>query len=110
RIQRWARPPYAAPERPPRGYGETVTVSVRANVAPTSSGPTVGLAAQFVLLAGLASGVGLGPAGWLIGMTFGLVTCGVLARALYRAGMRTLGAANAVTLARATLVGGVAAL
>jgi phosphatidylglycerophosphate synthase len=68
------------------------------------------MAAQFALLAVLAAGVGLGPAGWLTGTAYAVVTCAALTRALHRSGTRSLGPANAVTLARATLVGGVTAL
>jgi phosphatidylglycerophosphate synthase len=68
------------------------------------------MAVQFVLLAGLAAGVGLGPAGWLTGTAYGVVTWFVLSRAMRRSGRQLLGPANQVTLARATLVGGVAAL
>jgi phosphatidylglycerophosphate synthase len=68
------------------------------------------MAVQFVLLAGLAAGVGLGPAGWLAGTAYAVVTWLVLGRALRRSGRHLLGPANQVTLARATLVGGVAAL
>lgn len=68
------------------------------------------MAVQFVLLAGLAAGVGLGPAGWLTGTAYAVVTWLVLSRAMRRSGKHLLGPANQVTLARATLVGGVAAL
>jgi phosphatidylglycerophosphate synthase len=87
-----------------------VTVSVRAGTALPGYGPTAGMAVQFALLAGLAAGVGLGSAGWLTAMAYALVTWAVLTRALYRSGMRSLGPANRVTLARATLVGCVTAI
>jgi len=70
----------------------------------------VGLAAQLALLAVLGWTVGLAAPGWVIGAAVGLTTNVALARALHRAGSRTLGPANLVTLGRATLVGGVAAL
>jgi phosphatidylglycerophosphate synthase len=54
--------------------------------------------------------VGLGAAGWLTGVGYGLVICTALTQGLSRAGAATLGPADRVTLARATLVGGVAAL
>jgi phosphatidylglycerophosphate synthase len=73
-------------------------------------GPTTGLAVQFAVLAILATGVGLGLRGWLAATAYALVTWVLLSRALYRSGRSSLGAANAVTLARATLVGGVTAL
>jgi len=74
------------------------------------SGPLVGLFAQVVLLIGLAGTVGLGAAGWLAGLAYGAVTCAALALALRRSGDGALRPANRVTLARATLVGAVAAL
>lgn len=73
-------------------------------------GLVVGLVAQLGLLAVLAASVGLGAAGWLVGTAYALVVCATLGLALRRAGARHLGPANQVTLARATLVGGVTAL
>jgi phosphatidylglycerophosphate synthase len=70
----------------------------------------IGLIAQLTLLAGLNTTVGLGLAGWLAGIAFGAVTCAALTRGLHRSGAHDLGPADRVTLARATLVGGVAAL
>jgi phosphatidylglycerophosphate synthase len=69
-----------------------------------------GLAAELVLLAVLASTVGLGPLGWVVGIASGAVTNLLLARALSRAGSAAMSPADAVTLARATVVGAVAAL
>ncbi|HKS98314.1 MAG TPA: CDP-alcohol phosphatidyltransferase family protein [Rugosimonospora sp.] len=74
------------------------------------TGPLFGLFAQVVLLAALATTVGLGPAGWAVGLAFGIVTCAGLSHGLNRSGARGLGPADWVTLTRATLVGGVAAL
>lgn len=71
------------------------------------SGPLIGLGGQVVLLAVLARTVGLGAAGWLAGLAFGLVLCALLDRGLRGA---DLGPADRVTLLRATLVGGVTAL
>lgn len=73
-------------------------------------GPVIGLAAQVVLLVGIAGTVGLGVAGWLVGLAFGVATCALLIQGLTRAGSAALGPADKVTLARAILVGGVAAL
>jgi phosphatidylglycerophosphate synthase len=87
-----------------------LTVSDRPVAIPSVDGPTVGLAAQFVLLAVLAAGVGLGTAGWLIGSAYAVVAWLLLSRAVRASGIQLFGAANQVTLARATLVGGVAAL
>jgi phosphatidylglycerophosphate synthase len=73
-------------------------------------GPVVGLLAQLVLFGVLASTVGLGVAGWTTGVLFAGVTFVLLSRAVRRTGLRSFGVANQVTLGRATLVGGVAAL
>ena len=67
------------------------------------TGPVVGFVGQLVVLAILAATVGLGGAGWLAGVGYGLVVWAVLRRC-------RLGPADRVTLARATLVGGVTAL
>ncbi|GAA1164415.1 CDP-alcohol phosphatidyltransferase family protein [Streptomyces hebeiensis] len=69
-----------------------------------------GAGAQVVLLALLGTAVDLGTAGWLTGLAFALGTWAVLTRALSRSWQRPFGPANCVTLARATLVGGVTAL
>lgn len=67
------------------------------------------------MLAGLDAAVGLGPFGWLVGLGCGLLTTGLLTTGLLASGMAirgssALGPADRVTLLRATLVGGVAAL
>jgi phosphatidylglycerophosphate synthase len=83
-------------------HGGTVrTVQVR---------PIVGLSAQFALLAMLAWTVGLSGLGWAVGIGCGVVTNTALTRGLNRHGARGLGPADRVTLTRATLAGGVAAL
>jgi phosphatidylglycerophosphate synthase len=87
-----------------------LTVSDRPIATPAADGPIGGFAVQVALLAGLALSVGLGPAGWLTGAAYAVVTLILLSRAMRRAGRVLLGPANQVTLARATLVGGVAAL
>ena len=69
-----------------------------------------GLSAQLLLLAVLAATVGLGPAGWVLGVASGLVVNLGLLLARLRAGDELLPPADWVTLARATLVGGLAAL
>ncbi|XVV07101.1 CDP-alcohol phosphatidyltransferase family protein [Actinosynnema sp. CA-248983] len=66
--------------------------------------------AQVLLLAGLDGTVGLGPLGWLAGLVYGLATWALLGAAMVRAGIRALGPADRVTLARGLLVGGVTAL
>ena len=52
----------------------------------------------------------MGTAGWLTAAAVGIALWAVLTRALHRSWARSFGPANHVTLARATLVGGVAAL
>ncbi|MDR7276649.1 CDP-alcohol phosphatidyltransferase family protein [Catenuloplanes atrovinosus] len=73
-------------------------------------GPAAGLLAQFAVLGGLTAAVGLGAGGWVTGTVYALALCALLARAMHRSGLRVFGPANAVTLSRATLVGGVTAL
>ena len=63
-----------------------------------------------LLLAVLARTVGLGGAGWLVGPAVGLMLNAALARALWRDPVARLGPADWVTLIRATLAVGVAAL
>jgi phosphatidylglycerophosphate synthase len=79
------------------------------------TGPLTALIAQLLLIAALAetarpSGVGLGPAGWVAGVTCGVITNAALAGGLTRYRVDRLGPADWVTLARATLAVGVAAL
>ena len=74
------------------------------------TGPVIGLIGQLAVLTVLAATVGLGPVGWLVGTGCGLVTAAGLIYGLTRSGGLALGAANRVTLTRATLVGGVTAL
>ncbi|TDC36823.1 CDP-alcohol phosphatidyltransferase family protein [Micromonospora sp. 15K316] len=74
------------------------------------TGPLVGLVFQVVVLAVLAGTVGLGGAGWLAGVTYGLLSGVALTRGMRRAGTGRLGPADRVTLTRSTLVGGVTAL
>ena len=81
------------------------------------TGPTWGLIGQFVLLLGLAGTVGLTDAGWLAGLAYGVITAVALSWALRGTPARAAGGSgvglppgNSVTLVRATLVGGVAAL
>jgi phosphatidylglycerophosphate synthase len=67
-------------------------------------------AAQLVVLGGVAACVGLGSAGWAAGLAFALVVGILLVSHDSMGRARAAGAANQVTLARATLVGGVTAL
>jgi phosphatidylglycerophosphate synthase len=79
-------------------------------VSTVRTGPLIGLIMQIVLLAGLAGTVGLGTAGWLVGVVYGAAMCAVISWGLRQSGSTELGPADQVTLARATLVGAVAAL
>ncbi len=80
-----------------------------------TSGPRAVLSSQLLLIAGLAatvalSGAGLSPAGWAVGVTCGVITNAALTigRQHYRADRLT--GADWVTLARAAVAFGVAAL
>jgi phosphatidylglycerophosphate synthase len=72
--------------------------------------PMLGLLAQLAVLAALAATVGLGAAGWAVGLGCAALVTGALAVALPAHGLDRLGPADRVTLTRAVLVGGVAAL
>jgi phosphatidylglycerophosphate synthase len=69
-----------------------------------------GAAGQLGLLAALAGEAHLGAPGWAVGAAYAVGLWALLAGAARRAGSTTLGPADRVTLARAVLVGGVAAL
>lgn len=72
--------------------------------------PLAGAAGVLVLLVALDVGVGVGPAGWLVGVVCGAVLVTALGTALVRSGTGGPGPAGAVTLTRAVLACGVAAL
>jgi hypothetical protein len=72
--------------------------------------PATGLVAQALLLAALAATVGLGGTGWVVGVACALTASAALAGALSHYPSHQLGPADWVTLARATLAVGVAAL
>ncbi len=74
------------------------------------TGPASGLIAQVLLLAVLARTAGLGAASWIVGVACAVTIAGTLARGLARRPGERLGPASWVTLARATLAVGVAAL
>ena len=82
----------------------------RATTRAMQAGPVAGLIADVALLAALAATVGLGGAGWVVGVGCGVIPNAALARGLSRSGAERLGPAVWVTLARATLAVGVAAL
>ncbi len=74
------------------------------------AGPASGLLAQLLLLAALAWSVGLTLSAGVVGVACAVITNGVLAHALSSHGADRLAAADWVTLARASLAVGVAAL
>ena len=73
-------------------------------------GPLAGLVGTLLLLAVLTRTVGIGGAGWLVGLAGGVALNLMLGRALWIDPAAGLGWASWVTLTRATLVVGVAAL
>lgn len=73
-------------------------------------GALVGLAGQEALLVALELTVGLTWVGWVVGMLVGLGTALAVSLGLERAGAAGLGPADRVTMVRAVLTGGVAAL
>jgi phosphatidylglycerophosphate synthase len=93
------------------GGGVTVRAARRPLAALVEQpGPSAGLGGMLLLLAVLARMVGLGGAGWFVGIAGGLTLNVVLARALRRDPSARLGPAGWITLIRATLAVGVAAL
>ncbi|HEX6695295.1 MAG TPA: CDP-alcohol phosphatidyltransferase family protein, partial [Solirubrobacteraceae bacterium] len=76
----------------------------------SQAGPAAGLVAQLLALAVLAWTVGLGTAGWVVGVACAVTMAVLLARGLARRRGEVLGPASWLTLARATLAVGVAAL
>jgi len=88
----------------------TLPLLERAATTRAARGPLTGLAAQLLLMWVLALTVGLGRTGWIVGVAAGLGLDVALARALWRDPTARLGPAGRVTLTRATLVVGVAAL
>jgi phosphatidylglycerophosphate synthase len=72
--------------------------------------PLIGLIAQITMGVALAFTAGLSGIGWVAGITCGFVMNAALARGVLRYRSRRLGPADWVTLARATLAVGVAAL
>jgi phosphatidylglycerophosphate synthase len=73
-------------------------------------GLTVALVAQLLMLMTLAATVGLGGAGWVVGLACAVALYTLLAHSLGRGGWQRLGPADRVTVARAALAFGVAAL
>jgi phosphatidylglycerophosphate synthase len=74
------------------------------------TGPFYGLIFHILVLAALQASVGLGALGWVVGLSAGAFTCAALMGGLRQSGAVRLGLPNAVTLTRAGLAGGVAAL
>ena len=74
------------------------------------TGPVTGLIVQLALLCALAVTVGLSVCGWIVGIACAIGTDAALTRGLVSYGTDGLGPADWVTLTRATLACGVAAL
>jgi phosphatidylglycerophosphate synthase len=74
------------------------------------AGPASGLVAQLALVVVLGDVAGLGAPARLVGAAYGVAVAVLLDRAMRGAGVGSLGPADRVTLTRAVLVGGVAAL
>lgn len=85
-------------------------MSIGTMTAGPGRGPLAGLAVHLVLIAVLAFTAGVGVAGVLVAVTYAIALYVLLTAGMQKAGLRTLGPANAVTLGRAILVGGVTAL
>jgi phosphatidylglycerophosphate synthase len=79
-------------------------------VRASQAGPATGLIAQVLLLAALAGTAGLGAAGWVVGVACAVTMAVALARGVARNPRDRLWPASWLTLARATLAVGVAAL
>src|SRR5262245_21035938 len=90
--------------------GTSVSMFERGPTQRAAPGPLLALAAQLLLLVALDTTVGLAGAGWIVGLASGLILDAALARALWRNAAARLGPADCVTLFRATLAVGVAAL
>ena len=73
-------------------------------------GLPAGLAALTSVITALTVSVGLSFLGWLVGLVCGVVLAACVRLGLGRSGTTTLGPADLVTLVRATLACGVAAL
>ncbi|HEY2596172.1 MAG TPA: CDP-alcohol phosphatidyltransferase family protein, partial [Chloroflexota bacterium] len=74
------------------------------------SGPVAGLISQVMLLTALALTLGLGRTGWIVGLTSAVIMNGTFARGLSCYRSERLAPGDWVTLTRATLTIGVAAL
>jgi phosphatidylglycerophosphate synthase len=81
-----------------------------AEVTDASVDPVAGLIAQTLMLAVLAMVVGLSRAGWVVGVTSGVIIDAALFRGLSRSRTGRLNLAGWVTFVRASLAVGVAAL
>jgi phosphatidylglycerophosphate synthase len=73
-------------------------------------GPVIGLVGVLGLLTALHDVVGLGPRGWVAGLASGVALAAALTSGLVRTARRSLLPADRVTLTRAVLACGVAAL
>ena len=94
----------------PKARRSTVPKARRSIVPQLRTGPAIGVVIQVALLAILDATVGLGAAGWITGVVYGLAVGALLSWGLDRTGGAALGPADRVTLTRAILVGCVTAL
>lgn len=99
-----------ATHHPLRGAGARGQARRAQILRAVPAGPVAGLISQVLLLTALALTVGLGRTGWVVGLTCAVIMDGALARGLSRYRSDRLAPADWVTLARATLAIGVAAL
>jgi phosphatidylglycerophosphate synthase len=88
-------------------HGQARAALIRRGV---DAGPVAGLISQILLLAALALTVGVGRTGWVVGVTCGVIVNVTLSHGLSHYRCDRLSPADWVTLARATLSVGVAAL
>jgi hypothetical protein len=86
--------------------GPVTGTTVRA----VQAGPVTGLVAHVLLLGAIAGAVGLSHEGWAVGVACGVIANAALALGISRFRHSRLGPADWVTLTRATLAVGVAAL
>jgi phosphatidylglycerophosphate synthase len=87
-----------------------VTISTGVMTDRSARGATAGLVVHLGLLASLAVWAGAGALGIAVAVAYALGLHLLLTTGMRRAGLTRLGPANAVTLARAVLIGGVTAL
>jgi len=94
-----------------RGLPVPAPADLPVTTSPAQAGPLAGMVAQLLLIGVLArTGAGLGAAGWVVGLACAVLVNAGLARGLARYRSDRLAPADWVTLTRASLAVGVAAL